>query len=102
MKTFGSMASRLARQLGRGTADRPADLLEKRLAQRHDVGRAGTQRWKLDVEDTETVKEILAKLAARARADHRYPGVAAGDMFHDRLIIAQTGDVDSIAPPRAA
>src|SRR6478672_7253461 len=57
--------SRIARQPDRRPTERPANLLKKRLAHRHDVGRPGTQRRNLDVKDAETVEEILAKLAAR-------------------------------------
>jgi hypothetical protein len=34
-----------------GPAEGPADLLQKGLAQRHDVGRTFAQRRNLDVED---------------------------------------------------
>ena len=54
----------LARQPSGGPAERPADLLQKGLAQRHDVGRTFAQRRNLDVEDPEAVEQVLAKVAA--------------------------------------
>ena len=54
----------LPRQTSGWPAERPADLLQKGLAQRHDVGGTLAQRRNLDVEDAEAVEEVLAKLAA--------------------------------------
>src|SRR4029450_11048223 len=54
----------LARETSRGPADRSADFLEKRLAQRHDVGRTIPQRRNLDVEHAEPVEQVLAKGSA--------------------------------------
>ena len=40
----------VARQTSRRPAERPADILQKRLAQRNDIGRTVAQRRNLDVE----------------------------------------------------
>ena len=54
----------LARQTSGWPAEGPADLLQKGLAQRHDVGRTFSQRRNLDIEDPEAVEQVLAKVAA--------------------------------------
>ena len=54
----------LARQTSGRATEGPADLLQKALAQRHDVGRPLAQRRNLDVEDPEAVEQVLTKLAA--------------------------------------
>src|SRR5437870_3953178 len=55
---------RVAGQAGRRTAERTADLLEKRLAQRKDVRPALAQRRERDVEYLEPVIQVFAKVAA--------------------------------------
>src|SRR4030095_300988 len=54
----------IARQTSRWPAEGPADLLQERLAQRHDIDATIAQRRNLDVEDAEAVEEVLAKVAA--------------------------------------
>src|SRR4030095_4752468 len=56
--------SRIARQTSRWPAEGPADLVQKRFAQRHDVGATVAQRRNLDVEDTQAVEQVFAKVAA--------------------------------------
>ena len=59
-------------------AERSADLLQKRLAQRNDIGATVAQRRNLDVEDAEAIKQVLAEVApldgftqiAVGRGDH--------------------------------
>src|SRR4029453_11118717 len=68
----------LARQTSRRPTERRADLLQKRFAQRKDVGRTLAQRRNPDVEDAESVEQVLAKVAsfdglariAVSRGDH--------------------------------
>ena len=68
----------LARQTSGWPAEGPADLLQKRLAQRNDVGRTLAQRRNLDVEDAEAVEQVLAKVAAL----DGFPQVAVGRGDH--------------------
>src|SRR4029453_19202739 len=54
----------IPRQTRGWPAEGPADLLQERLAQRHDIDATIAQRRNLDVEDAEAVEEVLAKVAA--------------------------------------
>ena len=68
----------LARQFSGSSSEGPADLLQKAVAQRHDVRGTIAQRRNLDVEDAEAVEQVLAKGAAL----HRFPQVAVGRGDH--------------------
>src|SRR5678815_5233155 len=61
---FEKDLSCIARQTGGWPAEGLADLLQKRLAQRHDIGTTLAQRRNLDVEDAEAVEQVHAKVAA--------------------------------------
>src|SRR4029434_238424 len=54
----------IACQTSRWPAQGSADLLQKRLGQRNDVGRTFAQGRDLDVEDREAIEQVLAKVAA--------------------------------------
>jgi hypothetical protein len=56
--------SRICCQTDWRPAEGRADVLQKRLAHRHDVGRTVAQRRNLDVEDTKPVEQVLPKPAA--------------------------------------
>ena len=68
----------IARQTSGWPAEGPADLLQKRLAQRNDVGWTVAQRRNLDVEDPESVEQVLAKVAAL----DGFPQIAVGRGDH--------------------
>src|SRR5678816_2341844 len=68
----------LARQFSGWSSKGPADFLQKGVAQGNDVRGTIAQRRNLDVEDAETVEQVLAKAAAL----HRFPQVAVGRGDH--------------------
>src|SRR4029453_324454 len=54
----------MARQTSGWPAERAANLLQNRFAERKDVGRTLAQRRNPDVEDAESVEQVLAKFAS--------------------------------------
>src|SRR5438445_7040919 len=92
---FQERLSRVARQAGRRTPERLADLLKKRLAEGQDVGFPFAQRSNADVEDLEAVIQVFAKIAPLDGLAQ--VAIRRGDDAHVRLL--QPGAAEALEFP---